>query len=213
MSKKVLEIIMNYEPREYKQSEALNKLDSSYKKNNFANLFSDFGRSGYYDFLEIGVLEGYGIASFVMDNEESLVSRNIIGVDLFDTYDFKSYSKFHVQNILDELGIANKIELIQENGFDYLKRQSNIISPDTLLHFDISNHGEIIDEFSLYLAKFNQIIFEGGSVERDNVKWMKKYEKKSLRDALFNFANRYGYNIYQINDFPSLNWQIISSLK
>ena len=59
-----------------------------------------------------------------------------------------------------------------------------------LLHIDISNNGDIlvnmIDIWGGKLSPDGMIAFEGGSIERDNVEWMKKYNFKSIGETLMN---------------------------
>ena len=60
-----------------------------------------------------------------------------------------------------------------------------------LLHLDISNTGDIIDELELKTRmkriKGAIVIFEGGSEERDNVEWMIKYNKKPINHTKARF--------------------------
>jgi hypothetical protein len=53
-----------------------------------------------------------------------------------------------------------------------------------LLHVDISNDGNTIVELSIkcfnQLKQGKHILFEGGSIERDNVDWMIKYNKQPI---------------------------------
>ena len=68
-----------------------------------------------------------------------------------------------------------------------------------LLHLDISNDGDIISK--MYDKYPNsKVIFEGGSIERDNIDWMVRYKKTKI--TLIQTSCKYKI----INDaFPSLS--------
>ena len=55
-----------------------------------------------------------------------------------------------------------------------------------ILHVDISNDGDTVRRImKLWNSKIvdgGLIMFEGGSLERDEIEWMKKYNKESLRE-------------------------------
>ena len=57
-----------------------------------------------------------------------------------------------------------------------------------ILHIDIANNGDVY-KFTIeyYLKKVSNgglLILEGGSKERDQVEWMKKYSKPSIKKYL-----------------------------
>ena len=183
--------------------EATKNLKSSYSTNNYGAFFYALGKMNFFDFYEIGVLEGFAIANYALGSDVS--SAKIIGVDLFEGYEYNSYSKCHVMEQLNKLGLGKKVRLVQEDGLTYLN--SNLKDIDfskSMLHLDVSNHGELIESFTSVISYFNFIVFEGGSKERDLVPWMNKYQKKSLRKSLYNFAEENSYNLIQLPLFPSI---------
>ena len=54
------------------------------------------------------------------------------------------------------------------------------------MHVDVSNDGDVIlqlyNNIKKYLDKGSILLFEGGSQERDEVHWMKKYNKTPIND-------------------------------
>jgi hypothetical protein len=48
------------------------------------------------------------------------------------------------------------------------------------------------------------ILFEGGSVERDQVEWMKKYNKRPIRRVLPQLAKRVDWQLSVIKEWPSI---------
>ena len=73
-----------------------------------------------------------------------------------------------------------------------------------VLHLDISNTGDIIlktyNKLKKYIEGGSSIIFEGGSVERDNIEWMVKYNSTPI-NSVKNIVN---YELLNEN-FPSLS--------
>jgi hypothetical protein len=72
------------------------------------------------------------------------------------------------------------------------------------LHLDISNTGETINKLFNSINVNNKIIvFEGGSIERDNIEWMVKYRKQPMNPLLAK------YNCELLTDkFPALSIHI-----
>ena len=73
-----------------------------------------------------------------------------------------------------------------------------------ILHIDLGNHGKILEQIIPYwLPKVKSlVILEGGSEERDNVEWMKKYNKQPIRNWLAKNQDKFKYII--LKNFPSL---------
>ena len=75
-----------------------------------------------------------------------------------------------------------------------------------LLHIDIANNGEVFEfVFQKYLSKISPhgiILLEGGSVERDRVEWMQKFNKPKIRPVLDKYQNQ--LEITTIGQVPSL---------
>jgi hypothetical protein len=79
-----------------------------------------------------------------------------------------------------------------------------VVEDFDLLHLDISNDGNIIsDVFNKVKNKLESgstMIFEGGSIERDNIDWMKKYNKVPINSI----KNTINYEVLNQN-FPSVS--------
>ena len=75
-----------------------------------------------------------------------------------------------------------------------------------LIHIDIANNGDIYQfVFDNYIQKISSggtIILEGGSVERDNIEWMNKYNKCKIQPVLEKYSNV--YNIKTFGEIPSI---------
>ena len=148
--------------------------------------------------VEFGILEGFSLQSF-LDNRNQ--DCHIEAYDIFEDFNGNGAcyhditSKFgNVKN----LTIAKKDFYQSFNSFD-----DHSID---ILHVDIANNGDVL-EFVLncYVNKIRKggiIIFEGGSVERDNVPWMKKYNKSNINPVIEKYKSK--FNIKTFGTFPSL---------
>jgi predicted O-methyltransferase YrrM len=174
-------------------------IESSYRDN-------DIGKTLYdlvielkpKNIVEFGTLNGYSAISMGMALHE-LGGGKIICYDLWDLYKYKHTTIESTQKNIDEYGLSEYIELHQKDIKDF-----NDFEFD-LLHIDISNDGDTIEYvYELvkdYLIKNNKtMIFEGGSIERDNIEWMVKYNKRPIVDIIKNIQ----YKVLN-NNFPSLS--------
>ncbi len=170
-------------------------LESSYKKNNFDNIFKEIcEKSNPLSILEVGILDGYSLNSFLTHSNSHC---KITAVDLFDKYKYKSADYDEVKKRFQE----NK-KLTIKHG-DFFKEHTEGQAYD-LIHIDISNDANVY-EFALqnYFPLTNKLlVLEGGSEERDNVDWMIKYNKPKINNFLNKIENKYRYQI--INKFPSI---------
>lgn len=158
-------------------------VESSYREN-------DLGRTLYNlvlekkprKIIEWGTLYGYSTIAMAMALDE-LGGGHITGYDLFEEYKFKHSSIENTQKNLERYGVANYVTLKKGNFDEWLKAPE----PFDILHVDISNKGDTIAR--LYTAVKDQVasgatvVFEGGSPERDEVEWMKKYGCKKIADS------------------------------
>ena len=170
-------------------------IQSSYNINNFDSIFKNIcGIVKPESILEIGILDGYSLNSFVNNTTKE---TKIVAIDLFDEYEYKNSN---YEAIKDSFSKYENVEISYGNFYEYYKQCNNF----DIIHIDISNDANVY-KFSIdhYLSKANKIlILEGGSEERDNVAWMKKYKKPKINKFLNELNNEYNYEIIDI--FPSL---------
>lgn len=69
---------------------------------------------------------------------------------------------------------------------------------------DLSNCGDIVESVISQVdwRSTKLVVFEGGSVERDNVAWMKKYKRRSMRPVFNRLEN--DFHVITLKRFPSL---------
>lgn len=168
---------------------------SSYKLNNYENEFIKLCKKyNPKSILEIGILDGYSLSSFTKFCSKDV---KITAIDLFEDYEFHSNKELFIKNSFKKY---ENVKILKKNYYSFYKGMKNY----DLIHIDISNDGDIL-EFAInnYLDKTNKVmLFEGGSVERDNVEWMLKYKKKPINPVIFKYSKV--LKIKTINKFPSL---------
>jgi tRNA A58 N-methylase Trm61 len=104
------------------------------------------------------------------------------------------------QNNVDDADVSDYVTLWQADYFEWLENPCRF----DMLHLDISNDGYIIDRTLCMLASQIAagaiVVFEGGSVERDEVEWMKKFKKRPINPL----QEKFGFEILD-ERFPSIS--------
>lgn len=152
--------------------------------------------------IEIGILDGYSLEYFVKNSD---YITEIIAYDLFE--EFVGNHAYKEQ--LEEKFKNYKNVIISKGNFYDIHENINNVD---IIHIDIANTGDVY-EFAInnYLSKLSPngiLILEGGSINRDNVEWMHKYNKVSIQSIINKYSNN--LNIKTYGEFPSLT--IIKSL-
>lgn len=195
---------------EYKPVETMR---SSYKENNYGRKFEIMVLAQKPRLIvECGILDGYSLLHFAkatkLNSEADYFNAHVIAFDLFDKYDYKHGNVVDVHNMLKHEGVADYVTLLQGDAYEvHTKFEDEDID---MLHIDISNDGQtFLDIFELWGSKISKggcIICEGGSEDRDNVEWMKKYNKKPIR-SIFKLLAKRANNKWQISilgEWPSI---------
>lgn len=190
---------------------------SSYILNNFGEIFEHIVKAcKVRNIVELGVLEGYStlhLAKGLAFNKEYFVrfgiSFHLDAYDLWDDYEFKHGNLQEVQALLNENNLQDFVTLYKADAFEVHKKYAD--KSVYLLHVDLSNTGETVKQImQLWNNKMIHngiILFEGGSVERDNIGWMIKYNMPSIRNELNNneiIDKFYIFGTYE--KFPSLTF-------
>lgn len=153
-------------------------IESSYRANNLGETLYEV----VLDFkpkkiIEFGTLNGYSAVAMAMALDK-LGRGKIKCYDLWTTYPHKHTSMQDCESNIRAYGLENYIELHYGNFWDWEVEEADLI------HIDLSNDGDIIERVVEKLKGFKgRIIFEGGTKERDEVEWMKKYNKKPILQA------------------------------
>ncbi len=173
---------------------------SSYEINNYGDLFYGIVKLiKPKKIVELGVKGGFSVFFMAKALKENGFG-NIDAYDLWEKYPYSSCPKTHAEDNLKE--VLDVVNLFQEDVIGVEKRYESV----DILHIDLSNCGEILEQTIIqWLDKVKSlIIIEGGSEERDNVDWIKKYNKIPIRKWLKEHENELEY--FTFNPFPSITF-------
>ena len=148
--------------------------------------------------VEIGLLHGYSLKQFA-DNVDKTCS--IRAFDIFNDFNGNSANKE------DLLKTFNRYGNVSINYGDFYKVHKTLENNSIdIIHIDIANNGDVfrfaIDNYFDKLTEMGVLILEGGSVERDNIDWMNKYNKPKINDTLLQYKDT--HRILTIGSLPSL---------
>jgi len=134
--------------------------------------------------VEFGVLNGYSTLWFGKAISSLANRGHVYGYDLWDDYEHKHGVFADVQKRIVDNDLSDWITLGKMDIFEWAKHPPGF----DLLHVDISNDGEKLERLYNLLKDRPQtkgalMVFEGGTKERDEVEWMKKYNKKPITET------------------------------
>jgi hypothetical protein len=178
----------------------MENIRSSYKNNiDFSDIFETINfLIKPKKIVEFGILDGYSLESLIKSSSEKCF---IEAYDLFDDFN-GNHSKLDFIN-----NKFNKYDNVTIKKGDFYKSLDNFKDKSIdILHIDIANNGDTY-EFAInnYFKKLTDngiMILEGGSIERDNVEWMVKYNKPKINPVIKKYYNK--YSIKLIKKFPSI---------
>jgi len=173
---------------------------SSYEKNNYGGLFYSLVR--VYQptkVVELGTKAGYSayhIARGLKDNGKGVIDC----YDLWENYDFNSVPQSVAEKNLTEFKDIVNFKLGDVIG---LEKKYKAID---MLHIDLGNDGIILEKIiPRWINKTRLIVIEGGSLERDRVEWMIKFNKIPIKKWLADFTKKRGDIEYSTMElFPSV---------
>jgi hypothetical protein len=157
--------------------------------------------------VECGILDGYStlhIATALRFLETMGHNSVFHAFDLFDDYEFKHGNMYGVRNMLIRHGVYNKVTIRAGDCFEVYKEYlDNTID---FMHIDISNDGDkLLKVLKLWGSKMKVdgiIAFEGGSKQRDNIEWMKTFDKRPIQSAFAEIPLEWRFTI--LEPFPSM---------
>lgn len=156
--------------------------------------------------IEFGVLNGYSTVHMAEGLKE-IGDGHLFAYDLWEKYQYKHSTKEKVFENLKKYKVENYVSLKDDDIFDWIEKKENF----DLIHIDISNDGEKIKKiYDALKANENNknsiMLFEGGTKERDEIEWMKKYNKQKIYPLLE--SGQVPYQII-VEKFPGLSMVII----
>ena len=160
--------------------------------------------------IECGVLDGYStfhIAHALRFNSFRGIYSEFTAYDLWEQYQYNHGDFPKVCSMLLDQHLLNKYVNIHYGDAFKVCDYFDDLSVD-FLHMDISNDGEVVEKtIELWGSKISHggiIAFEGGSEERDKVKWMIKYKKKPIHPVITNIGLGKIWKAQIFTKFPSM---------
>lgn len=163
--------------------------------------------------VELGVLDGYSTVAIAQGlkavREAGGPKGHLDAYDLFERYAFKHGDQAAVRAELVKAGVEEYVTVRQADALTDAVETLYLDGKVQLLHVDLSNTGEILQKiielWDPKLALGGQLLFEGGSAERDRVEWVTKFHKTPIRPELqSNPTIRAKYRVHTYQAFPSL---------
>ena len=145
--------------------------------------------------IEFGILHGYSTVCMAQAVKNNGFGR-IFAYDLFEDYKYNNSMKDVVVHNLKYYNLERYVTFKKIDFYDWINNECEEFD---LMHLDISNDGNILlDIYNKYPHR--KVLFEGGTVDRDEVSWMVKYNKKKITSV----KNGIPYSIINEN-FPGLS--------
>ena len=151
--------------------------------------------------VEFGVLYGFSTICMAQALRDLDNGGKIYAFDLWEKakYNHGQTMQMVVDN-LNKFNLQNFVTLECSGDTECLEKINNI----DLIHIDINNDGDSLKKMIQNIRVDNgitcDILFEGGTLERDNCWWMKKFNKKPINDVKKDFD----YIVLNKN-FPSIS--------
>jgi predicted O-methyltransferase YrrM len=169
--------------------------------------------------VEIGVCEGYSAVHFAKGLKECGCGGKLECYDLWEDEESKSNIAIEERNTHLVPTMDKFLRLVSENKLDEFvnvhTKEAFIVLPYyddeeiDIIHLDISNCGKVIEdimpEVHRTLKSGGYFLHEGGAGWRDDIGWMKKFNKRSIVEERNNnfWLGKY-FEVFVIDQYPSL---------
>jgi predicted O-methyltransferase YrrM len=153
-------------------------IESSYRANDLGKTLYDLViKYKPKKVIEYGTLNGYSAVAIAMALEENGQGK-LYSYDLWGKYEYKHTSMDVAWKNVKKYGLSHRV-VLQYGDFWRMRPQKC-----DMVHFDLSNDGLKVQKAISKLKEISPVIvFEGGSIERDNVEWMKTYKRLPINDC------------------------------
>lgn len=134
--------------------------------------------------VEFGTLNGYSTLAMAMaldtlTEKSKKPAGKIISYDLWDSYQFKHGVQSVVQDLLESKKL-DKYVTLQRGDFTHWTPEGD----EDMVFVDVSNDGKIVKMLADKMKNSKAfVIFEGGTLERDRVQWMTRFNKPPIRSS------------------------------
>jgi predicted O-methyltransferase YrrM/uncharacterized RmlC-like cupin family protein len=148
------------------------RVESTYQWNDVGLTIYDYiFRQDPRTVIEFGVLHGYSAVCIGLALKDLDRGGKLICYDLWEDYPYKRGKRADVQALVDKHGLSSFVELRYGDVYEWLERPEHF----DVLHLDISNNGDRIKKMVSPLEDSilagGDVLFEGGTLERDEVGW------------------------------------------
>jgi predicted O-methyltransferase YrrM len=151
--------------------------------------------------VEFGILDGYSLRALV---DAAPQNARIEAYDIFEDF----VGNHADQTIREQFADDSRISIAKGSLFD----AHNIIdctdAPIDIFHVDIANDGSVVRyvvaKLLPMLAEKGVIIMEGGTPDRDKVKWMQKYQKPPIVGALEEACRQKDIEVCVVGTIPGV---------
>ena len=154
--------------------------------------------------IELGVFQGFSLLSAAAALRDNGAGA-IVGYDLFEAYPYRHSDRDQVSRRILASGLGHWATVHQGEAEDVHQRWETV----DYLHVDLSNNGDTYRRvFAQWSGKVRQLILlEGGAPERDQVEWMRKYDKPAIVPAIVDLRQAHpDWSFTVLRPFPS--WTI-----
>lgn len=153
-------------------------VESSYRQNNLGRTLYDLVfEKKPKTIIEFGALYGYSTIAMAMALRD-LGQGKVVSYDIWDKYAYKHTTLSTAATNVAQYGLSDFVEF---RDCDFWKWLGGDKEQFDMLHLDISNDGDTIQQASSSLRSQIEngalLVFEGGSVQRDQEEWMVKFNK------------------------------------
>ena len=157
------------------------KIDSTYTEKFGDILYKKVMQYKPKIICDIGVLHGFSTYHLAKAAKE--IGSKVIAVDLFEDYEYNHGTLDQFVSNMKTNGVYDVIEVVK---MDYQQWLLSTRPKLDLIHLDASNTGDNLVKLMNVVLGDPKILFEGGTVARDNVDWMLKYNKPKIIETLKN---------------------------
>jgi len=176
-------------------------MESSYRKH-------DLGKT-IYDFIielepkvviEFGILHGYSTVCIGLALKALSGDRKLVSYDLWDDYPYNHGSIEVIRSLVKEYELDGIVSLKKGDVYEWAENPEKF----DLLHLDISNSGDriqrVYNSLLPHIQKGACILFEGGTIERDEAGWAGGLKHKPITAV----KEMLGYEVVD-SRFPGLS--------
>ena len=157
------------------------KIDSTYTEKFGDILYKKVMQYKPKIICDIGVLHGFSTYHLAKAAKE--IGSKVIAVDLFEDYEYNHATLDQFVSNMKTHGVYDVIEVVK---MDYQQWLLSTRPKLDFIHLDASNTGENLVKLMNVVLGDPKILFEGGTVARDNVDWMLEYDKPKIIETLKN---------------------------